>query len=138
MSVADFKRLNVKKAKYGNSAIVCDGQRFDSKLERDRYLELKNLAQVGAVRWFTRQVPFYLPGGIIYRADFLVVWLGSAPPVTVEDCKGFMTRVSINKIKQVEAIYGLKIAIITKGGKRCEHRAKSARTKPTRTSRTTV
>ena len=121
MSVAEFRARGGKANKYSATAIVCDGQRFDSKLERDRYLELKNLWQIGAVSWFTRQVPFYLPGGIVYRADFLVAWNPAAQVdqrparvVTIEDCKGFMTRVSINKIRQVEAIYGFQVQIITK------------------------
>ena len=59
-----------------------------------------------------RQVPFDLPGGIIYRCDFFVI-APESPPV-IEDCKGHMTRVSINKIKQVEDIYGVKVNIITR------------------------
>lgn len=116
MSVAEFKSRGLKAAKYGNAKNVIDGIKFDSKLEGDRYLELKNLWAMKAVKWFTRQVPFRLPGGIIYRADFLVVWTDGR--VSVEDTKGFMTRVSANKVKQVEEIYGFKLDIITKKGKR--------------------
>lgn len=118
MSVAEFKASKLKAPKYGNAKNVVDGIKFDSKLESDRYLELKTYRQIGVVRWFTMQVPFRLPGGLTYRADFVVVWNGSqgGPDVSVEDCKGFMTRVSINKIKQVEEIYGFKVDIITKTG----------------------
>lgn len=145
MSVAEWQASLYKAPKYGNESILCDGLRFDSKLERDRYLELKVLQHLGAVRWFTRQVPFYLPGNIIYRADFLVHWdLHAAPRhkgdtevVTVEDCKGFLTRVSINKIKQVEAIYGFKVEIITKkkGKSRCAPAARNAKTRRRPSSR---
>jgi hypothetical protein len=124
MSIAQYRALKTTgKAKYRNARCVADGMRFDSKLERDRYLELKWLSAKGAVKWFVRQCPFHLPGGIIYRADFLVVWshdlgpLGEPlhhVPVTVEDCKGVMTRVSHNKIRQVEEIYGIQIEIIRK------------------------
>lgn len=125
MSIAEYKAGKVKANKYSAKAIVEDGVRFDSTLERDRYLYWKNLWQIGAICWFTRQVPFYLPGGIIWRADFLVVhkmwtdkgYLKDKEPVTVEDCKGVMTRVSTNKIKQVEAIYGFKVHIVKKGWK---------------------
>jgi hypothetical protein len=112
--------------KYSAKAIVVDGHRFDSKLEAARYLYWKNLWHVGAIAWFTRQVPFYLPGGIVWRADFLVATNFSRPTnklvasgdgIVVEDCKGVMTRVSINKIKQVEAIYGFKVHIVKKGWK---------------------
>lgn len=125
MSVAEYKASTGKANKYSAQAIVEDGYRFDSKLERDRYLYWKNLWHLGAIAWFTRQVPFYLPGGIVWRADFIVVnthdtiakeRLGDA--VIVEDCKGVMTRVAINKIKQVEQIYGFKVDIIKTGWKR--------------------
>jgi hypothetical protein len=124
LSLADYKATYAKPAnKYSASAIVEDGLRFDSKLEARRYRYWKNLWQLGAIAWFTRQVPFYLPGGIVWRADFLVVTkqnphvpqLNRPPEVIIEDCKGAMTRVSLNKIKQVEAIYGFKVQIIKKG-----------------------
>ena len=117
MSVAEWrKHLHQPVRKYRNIRVEVDGRKFDSKLEAKRYEELKQLGQLGQVAWFTTQVPFRLPGGIIYRADFLVVW-GPNPGaggVTVEDCKGARTRVSINKIKQVEEIYGFKVEIITR------------------------
>jgi Protein of unknown function (DUF1064) len=121
MSVEDLKASRTRPAnKFGAKAIVVDGFRFDSKLEGLRYLYWSNLWRAGAIAYFLRQVPFHLPGNIIYRADFFVVHQRSdvsdgSRMITVEDCKGAMTRVSINKIKQVEAIYGIKIDIIKKG-----------------------
>jgi hypothetical protein len=43
-------------------AIRCeaDGIKFPSKKERKRYLELKQLQELGEVTFFLRQVPFYL------------------------------------------------------------------------------
>lgn len=125
ISVDEFRRRGLKAAKYGNARNVVDGIRFDSKLEADRYVELKKLQHCGVVRWFIMQAPFRLPGGITYRADFVVIWAPAAPEqfagdsdvVSVEDCKGFMTRVSLNKIKQVEELYGITVRIITKRGK---------------------
>jgi Protein of unknown function (DUF1064) len=120
LSVREYRQLK-RGNKYSANAIVEDGMRFDSKLEAKRYLELKQLRAIGVITWFTRQVPFHLPGGIIWRADFLIIWNRGAARsiedwelVQVEDCKGMMTRVAINKIKQVEAIYGFKVHIITK------------------------
>lgn len=115
-----FKRGN----KYNAKRTLIDGIWFDSKLEAGRYRELKALQGAGDVAWFICQVPFRLPGGIIYRADFLVVWHShpslprGSPGVTVEDCKGARTRVSINKIKQVEEIYGINVQLITRVRKR--------------------
>jgi hypothetical protein len=116
LSIREYRLLYRGGNKYAANAIVVDGQRFDSKLEARRYLELKQLRRIGAIDFFLRQVPFHLPGGIIYRLDFLVRWPASytAEPVTYEDCKGMMTRVSQNKIKQVEALYGIEVRVLTK------------------------
>jgi hypothetical protein len=114
LSVAEYRALRStpRRTKYGNVRAECDGTRFDSRLELRRYQELKALRQADVIRWFILQAPFRLPGGITYRADFLIVWQDGR--VTVEDCKGVRTRVSTNKIKQVEALYGIRIDIISK------------------------
>ena len=116
MSVTEFRRLKRGGNKYAANAVVEDQQRFDSKLERDRYLHLKQMRAIGVVDFFLRQVPFHLPGGIVYRLDFLVRWppQHTAEPVTYEDCKGVLTRVSANKIKQVEHLYRIEVRIITR------------------------
>ncbi len=123
MSVEEFKRLRSKRAQVkGAQATIEDGIRFQSKLEARRYVYWENLWRCHAIAWFTRQVPFRLPGGIIWRADFVVVnthdtiarqRYGDA--VIVEDCKGWLTEVSRNKIKQVEALYGFEVQIIKTG-----------------------
>jgi len=123
LSLADFKALHngsKRASKYGNTRVKVDGFTFDSKLEAARYDELKLLRKAGEVRWFIMQAPFKLPGNIIYRADFLVVWNAGCDydRVVAEDCKGCKTRVSINKIKTVEAIYGIKVQIITRSNVR--------------------
>lgn len=119
MTVSEYRQRFKGENKFSARATVEDGMRFDSKLERDRYLYWRKLRKAGAVLWFTRQVPFWLPGNIIWRADFLIAqqWAGDSrwagnDPIRVEDCKGVMTRVSINKIKQVEALYGIKVHIV--------------------------
>lgn len=118
LSVAEYvASKGVKRHKYAASAVVHDGKRFDSKLERDRYIHWSNMWRAGGIQYFIRQVPFELPGGIVYRLDFMIVGIivGIDPnPPIYEDCKGFLTRVSANKIKQVEEIYRIKIDLITK------------------------
>jgi hypothetical protein len=113
-----------RKSKYKNKSVFIDGLRFDSKLEADRYLELKALQASGEVAWFIRQVPFQVATGVIYRADFLVVWVHpvftSTPDcmyvdhVTVEDCKGYLTPVSKVKMAAVQDKYGIKIKLLTR------------------------
>jgi hypothetical protein len=98
-----------KRPKYGNRAAWRDGKRFDSELEARCY-DLQVLRwKAGEILWFTRQCPFELPGGVKYRADFVVAL--KAGGVEVIDAKGKDTRESINKRKQVKALYGIDVQL---------------------------
>jgi hypothetical protein len=99
------------KRKYKNQVVWEDGERFDSKLELRYYRELKLRMCGGEVRWFIRQVPFRLEGGVIFRADFLVRLMNDG--VDVVDCKGFHTRASMNKHKQLKERYGIEVVLWT-------------------------
>lgn len=99
-----------KKSKFKN--IRCqshDGKNFASRLERDYYEQLLLRWKAGEVLWFIRQPSFDLEGGVIYRADFLVV---TASGVDVIDTKGCLTPESKNKIKQVKARYGIEVQLV--------------------------
>lgn len=96
-----------KANKYHNIRTEVDGLKFSSKKEARRYETLKLAKLGGVVLWFIRQPSFDLPGGIRYRADFLVVW--DDGKVSVEDVKGMKTETYKLKKKQVEALYGIKI-----------------------------
>lgn len=100
--------------KYRNCRTVVDEIRFASKLEADRYRELKALKASGEVLWFLMQVPFIVAPGVLYRADFLVLWNDRPPGFSVEDCKGFMTPTSRVKIAAVQERYNLRITILTR------------------------
>ena len=75
-------KLNVenKKSKYGAIKCKYNGIEFDSKKERDRYIELKQLERLGIISDLQLQVPFVLQDGfefngkkilpIKYIADF--------------------------------------------------------------------
>lgn len=99
-----------KRHKY--NAVRCeeDGIKFPSKSERNRYLVLGLKKSAGEVLFFLMQVPFHLPGGIIYKLDFLVFWADGN--ITWEDVKGMKTAVYKLKKKQVEALYGITITEI--------------------------
>jgi len=96
-----------KPSKYRSKRVRVDGILFDSSKEANRYCELKILRDEGSVKIFFRQVPVDLPGGIIYRLDFLVFWKNGE--VSHEDTKGFRTPEYKLKKKQVEALYPIKI-----------------------------
>jgi hypothetical protein len=123
-----------KRQKYGNLPTEADGIQFQSKLEAKYYVELDLRKKAGEVLYFLRQVPFHLPGGVIYRVDFMIVSyhtgftmgvqmkregardLRDFEPMIVEyvDCKGVDTQDSKNKIKMVQAMYGVTIQIVRK------------------------
>lgn len=107
----------LSKSKYDNVPTEVDGIKFHSKLEGRYYVELEFRRKAGEVLYFLRQVPFHLPGGVIYRVDFMEVGLHSgsragAVWIKYVDTKGYDKRESTNKIKMVEAIYHVKINIV--------------------------
>lgn len=110
VSVADMDALK-KRQKYGNRKVEIDGMKFDSQHEADVYFgTLLPSWKCGAYKLLVRQVPFDLPGGIRYIADFVTVSVDGH--VSVIDAKSEATRknrVYINKKKQMKAIWGIEI-----------------------------
>lgn len=111
-----------RRSKFRNQKQVGhDGVLYHSKLEARYANELLLQRKVGVVRWYIRQVPFLLPGGVTYRTDFLVVredpdYIPPLPRIEVIDCKGYMTRESLNKMKQVKELYGITVLLYRKDG----------------------
>lgn len=100
---------------HGNRVTVVDGIKFQSKLEADRYRELVMLRRAGEVLYFLRQVPFDVATGVVYRADFVVMWNRTGSPrenVTVEDTKGHLTDVARVKMAAVQDRYGITIRVL--------------------------
>lgn len=105
---ADLKAA--KPRKYRNTpSMSADGNRFDSKLERDYYEQLLLRWKAGDILWFVRQVNFELEGGVKYRADFVVV---TTAGVEVFDTTGVMTPAKRDKLKQVKARYGIEVQVV--------------------------
>ena len=98
------------KQKFKAKPIYHDGIRFASGKEGKRYLELKMLQATGKVKFFQRQTPWHLPGGVKYLLDFQVKWEDGTD--SYEDVKGFRTPMYLTKKKMVEAIYPIKITEI--------------------------
>ena len=100
-----------KRQKYGNRRVEVDGLKFDSRHEADYYFgALLPRWRAGELRLLARQVPFDLPGGIRYVADFVTVDRDGA--VAVIDAKSEATRrirTYINKKKQMRAIWRIEI-----------------------------
>ena len=104
-----------KPRKYRNTPTIYKSiqgfeRRYDSKKEATHAAHLDHLIKCGPVSWWLPQVSIPLPGGVIYRADFLVMWRASGPSFV--DVKGRDTQASINKRKQVKALYGITVEIV--------------------------
>jgi hypothetical protein len=84
-----------------------NGILFASVKEMDYYKDLELLIKAGEMRFFLRQVPFDLPGGVKYRVDF--VEFRKDGSVRFMDVKGVKTDMFIMKRKQVQSLYPIKI-----------------------------
>lgn len=107
----------IKKHKFKAVATYVDGFRFDSKKEAARYVRNKLLIRSGEMVMQLRQVPFHLPGGVIYRIDF-VEYYADGTQLFV-DVKGMDTPQSKQKRVQVEGwsengklIFPIKITLV--------------------------
>lgn len=99
-----------KRPKYGNRRVEVDGKKFDSQHEAEVYAGLMLRRRAGELWLVLRQVPFDLPGGIRYIADFVTV--DPAGHVAVIDAKSEATkrnRVYINKKKQMRSEWGVEV-----------------------------
>jgi hypothetical protein len=100
-----------KRTKYGNRITVVDGKKFGSQHEADYYFSvLWPRWMAGELVLLARQVPFDLPGGIRYIADFVTV--DTEGRVEVIDAKSAITkknRTYINKKKQMRAVWRIDI-----------------------------
>jgi len=102
--------------KYGNKKVQADGYTFDSKAEAKRYSELKLWQVSQAINTLEVHPEFVIS---IERTrvcktimDFAYYRDGQ---LVVEDVKGKDNDLSRLKRKLVEAQYGIKVQLITKG-----------------------
>lgn len=59
-----------QESKYRNQPMIYNGIRYHSKKEAEYAQSLDLLQRTGDLKWWTRQVPFYLPSGIKLVVDF--------------------------------------------------------------------
>ena len=100
--------------KFGNKIVQIDDIKFRSKLEGNRYLQLKLMKSGGFVHDFKMQVEYRLEhNGILitrYKADFVVAYADGT--VVVEDTKGVETEAFKIKKNLMLALLGIEIHII--------------------------
>ena len=105
--------------KYGAKPVVQDGIRFDSKIERHRYLNLRLLEAAGEIEGLQHHPRYVLTDAcevegvkqraVVYEADFEYTWHGKA---VTEDVKGFITPESKRKMKQFAARYKRLVRVV--------------------------
>lgn len=88
--VQDKKESKPKQSKYRAQKTAYAGRVYDSKREAERAAELKVLWQGHEIAGIAEQVEFLLPGGVKYRADFVI--LHKDGTWTIEDSKGYQTK----------------------------------------------
>lgn len=114
-------RTDKKPSKYRNEPIVIEGERFDSKGEFERYMELLMLQRGGEILSLRRQVPFALSveGQLIgtYVADFVYVTIvaGRRTTYTVEDFKSPASKTPLYEWKRKHLLAEHGIAIFETG-----------------------
>jgi hypothetical protein len=128
--------------KYRNQPIEYEGQRFASKLERDRYIELRALEKAGEIENFRFQhkIPLctwgppqkWIPRSNTREKIFIGYYIADFTyndkngKWWVEDTKGYATDLFKWKKKHFEAEYGTPITLIRKGKAHAHGRGKKS------------
>lgn len=103
------------KHKFNAKACEADNIKFSSKAERSYYHKLKILKESGQILFFLMQVPFRLPGNIIYRIDFVEFWApkhDQPGDIIFTEVKGVMTDSARIKILQTQELYNIHINVV--------------------------
>ena len=99
-----------RRNKYNARKTEFEGDIYDSKHEAEVSAQMKMLGKALEFKGLAKQVTFYLPGGVTYKADF--VTLNHDGTYTVYDAKGEATKKDKAyriKKKQMENCLGLEI-----------------------------
>lgn len=96
-----------KPSKYRNRRVVVDDIPFDSQWEAAFYGRCLLRQRAGEIEKIFLKVPFWLPGGVKYVLDFILLYPGGK--LKYVDTKGFRTDTYKIKKKMVEARFGITI-----------------------------
>ena len=100
-------RLPQLRHKFNAQRTEYAGRRYPSKKQANYAQELDLRVKANEVLFYLEEVPFRLPGGVVYRADFIEFWVNGE--VHIVDTKGYRTQDYIAKKRMVEALYPVKI-----------------------------
>lgn len=96
-----------KPRKYRNIPTEVDGKKYPSRREANRHVEIDRMWRAGEIAAYAEQVRYRLPGGIIYIADFVLLYCDGM--YCVEDAKGVRTKEYKLKKRLMEEVLGIKI-----------------------------
>lgn len=96
--------------KFNAKPTTVNGRRYDSKAEARYAQALEMRRRAGEVVMYLEQVPIRLPGGTVYRCDF-VEFLADGT-VRFVDVKGVETDVFKVKKREIEALYPIEIEVV--------------------------
>jgi hypothetical protein len=94
--------------KYGAKRCEYDGIKFPSKLEKNIYVELREMEKQGFIRFVLRQIPFDLDHGV-HRVDFAVF---TKDQVLFIEAKGRDLESGKHKRLCVEKRYSIPIFVV--------------------------
>lgn len=116
--------------KYHARRVFYDGRWWASAFERDRYIELKKMEELGIIKNLQLQVKFEIipkqdgERAAHYVADFVYE---NENGMVVEDTKGFATPEYILKRKLMLYVLGLKVHEVRLNGKVKKRKAKHSK-----------
>ena len=110
-------RMPSDQRKHKNRIVEHGGIKYHSAAELNFKFHLDLLRAQGLVQWYTRQVPFYAPGGKRLVVDYLVCMstaqiVKGSLPVRMVDVKGAETALAIFKKSVIEATHGLSVEYV--------------------------
>lgn len=118
--------IGISPAKYRNVPTVVGSRRYASKLEARYATELDLRRKAGDILGWLEQTSFLLEGGVVYRADFVLLlqgpyrdnqtWGEFPIEIQVIDCKGQLLNEARNKLKQIHDRYKIIVMIYRRDG----------------------
>lgn len=105
-----------RRSKYNARPTTIDGWRFQSKAEAEYYHYNTVRITAGELLYQLRQVPFHLPGKLVYRVDFMECYPDGR--LRYVDVKGMETKEFKMKKRLVEDLFPVRIERVKriKGG----------------------
>ena len=102
--VAGLSASGANPSKYRAKRCEVDGEKFDSKLEAGRWVQLRTMERAGQIEGLRRQVRYPLMVGAVKLGDYIADFIYLRDGVQViEDAKGVLPPLGAWKLKHMAA-----------------------------------